>query len=305
MSDARRGDRIAPADAFARYEAVRARLPAATFPDRARPMAHLGEVADAFDGFVLDAYGVLNVGATAIPGAVARIAGLRARGRRLCVLSNAAAFTRDGALRKYRGLGFDLAPDEVVTSRDVAAARLAALAPGAVWAAIAAPGDDGADLPVPTLDACADPGVLGAADGVLFLSTARYDAALHARLLDALDARPRPLVVANPDLASPDESGLVREPGWFAHDAIDRIGAEVHWFGKPFGDAFDDVLARLDLPPDRLAMVGDTLHTDVLGGRTAGMGTVLVTGHGMFAGADAARGVEASGIVPDVVVPTT
>ena len=32
----------------------------------------------------------------------------------------------------------------------------------------------------------------------------------------------------------------------------------------------------MGLPPERLAMVGDTLHTDVLGGRAAGMGAVLV-----------------------------
>jgi HAD superfamily hydrolase (TIGR01459 family) len=309
VSDAFGAASVTVAEAFARYEAVRARLPAATFPPAPRAMAHLGEAADLFDGFVLDAYGVLNVGDTPVPGAVARMAGLRARGVRLCVLSNAASYTRAGALRKFRRLGFDFAPHEIVTSRDVAAARLNALAPGAVWAVVCAPGDDRTDLPVATRDAVDDPDALRGADGVLVLSAARYDAALHARMLDALVARPRPLVVANPDLVSPQERGLVREPGWFAHDVMDRTGAEVTWFGKPFADGFDDAVAGMGLPRDRLAMVGDTLHTDVLGGRAAGLGTILVTQHGIFTGTDAreaaAGGMAAAGIVPDVVVPTT
>ncbi len=293
----------------ARYEAVRGRLPTASFAGAPRAMADLGEAAAGYDGLALDAYGVLNVGGRAIPGAPERMAALRARGLRLCVLSNAASYTPAGALATYRRLGFDFAPHELVTSREVAASRIAAEAPGAVWAAIAEAEDDRADLPFETLDAVADPGALDAADGVLFLAVARYDAALHARLGAALERRPRPLAVANPDLASPREGGLVREPGWFAHDLADRIGADIRWYGKPYGDGFADVLARLDLPAERVAMVGDTLHTDVLGGRAAGMGTVLVTGHGLFAGADpdgdAARAIRASGIVPDVVVPTT
>ncbi|MEM7613750.1 MAG: TIGR01459 family HAD-type hydrolase, partial [Pseudomonadota bacterium] len=86
--------------AFARYEEVRARLPAAAFPATSVPRATLAEVAPEVDAFVLDAFGVLNVGQTAIPGAVARIAQLRAMGKTLIVLTNAASDTRAAALRK-------------------------------------------------------------------------------------------------------------------------------------------------------------------------------------------------------------
>ena len=55
---------------------------------------------------------------------------------------------------------------------------------------------------------------------------------------------------------------------------------------------------------DRLALVGDTLETDILGGRAAGPGPVLVTGRGLFAGRDTAPFVAAAGIKPNVVVPT-
>jgi HAD superfamily hydrolase (TIGR01450 family) len=288
--------------AFARYEAIRPRLPAAHYPARSSVLSSLEDVADHVDGFLLDAFGVLNVGETAIPGAVARMASLRARGKRLAVLTNAASYTRSQLLAKYRKLGFDFTADEVVASRDVAVARLEGIAPGATWAVIAAAGDTFADIPARVLDAVADPSALADADAVLFLSTARWTPALQARLVDALERNLRPFVIANPDLVAPREGGLTLEPGLFGHDLLDRIGADAHWFGKPFPEAFAEGIARTGLAPARLAMVGDTLHTDVLGGAAAGCRSVLVTDHGLFTGRDTAPFIAASGITPDFII---
>ena len=290
--------------AFARYEAVRPRLPAARFPATSLIAQNLGEVADRWDGFVLDAFGVLNVGDTPIPGAVARLADLRARGKRLCVLTNAASYPRAEALAKYHRLGFDFTADEVVSSREIAAAALSRIADGAHWGAIAAAGDTFADLPGRVSDLQATDDWSGV-EAFLYLSTTRWTPALHAKLLRAMEVRPRPLLIANPDLVAPREGGLSTEPGFWGHDICDRTGAALHWCGKPFPDAFAEAAARSGLAPDRLAMVGDTLHTDVLGGAAAGMGTVLITAHGLFAGCDTAPFIAASGIVPDAIVTTT
>ena len=291
----------APA-AFARYEAIRARLPRAHYPAHSRVLPSLEAVADHVDGFLLDAFGVLNVGETAIPGAVARLQSLRARGKRLAVLTNAASYTRDQLLAKYHRLGFDFTADEVVASRDVAVARLQEIAPGATWAAIAAAGDSFADIPARLVDAVTEPAAFETADAILFLSTARWTPALQQSLITALRQRPRPLVIANPDLVAPREGGLTLEPGLFGHDLLDSVPVEAHWFGKPFHGAFAEGIARTGLAPDRLAMVGDTLHTDVLGGAAAGCRTVLVTDHGLFAGRDTGPFIAASGIVPDFII---
>jgi glycerol-1-phosphatase len=291
--------------AFRRYESIRARLPMARFPGASIDLPTLADAADRFDGFVLDAFGVLNVGESAIPGAVARMADLRARGKALCVLTNAASYTRPELLAKYHRLGFDFTADEVVSSRDVAASRLGTILPGGRWAAISADGDTFADIPADVADALADPKSLDQADGILFLSTARWTDADQARLVQSMRDRPRPLVVANPDIVAPREGGLSLEPGLYAHDLADRTGCALHWFGKPFAEGFGDVVARMGMAAHRLAMVGDTLHTDVLGGAAAGMGTVLVARHGLFAGLDVAPFIAASGIVPDVIVQTT
>jgi glycerol-1-phosphatase len=290
--------------AFARYEAIRPRLPLARYPARSLMLPSLDEVADHVDGFLLDAFGVLNVGETAIPGAVRRLTRLRARGKRLAVLTNAASYTRAQLLAKYHRLGFDFTADEVVASRDVAVARLEAVAPGATWAAIAAEGDSFVDIPVRVVDAVADPSALVEADAVLFLSTARWTPDLQATLVRALRQRPRPIVIANPDLVAPREGGLTLEPGLFGHDLLDAIPVKAHWFGKPFPEAFAEGISRTGLSADRLAMVGDTLHTDVLGGAAAGCRSVLVTDHGLFAGRDTGPFIAASGIVPDFIVPS-
>jgi glycerol 3-phosphatase-2 len=301
--DAAAGDMVSDAPAaFARYEAIRPRLPLARHPAQSLHLPSLDEVADHVDGFLLDAFGVLNVGETAIPGAVARLASLRARGKRLAVLTNAASYTREQLLAKYHRLGFDFTADEVVASRDVAVARLDSIAPGATWAAIAAAGDTFADVPARLVDAVADPAAFDHADAILFLSTARWTPYLQATLIAALRRRPRPLVIANPDLVAPREGGLTLEPGLFGHDLLDQVPVEAHWFGKPFPEAFAEGIARTGLAADRLAMVGDTLHTDVLGGAAAGCRSVLVTDHGLFSGLDANRFIAFSGIIPDFIL---
>ncbi|WP_189005983.1 YqeG family HAD IIIA-type phosphatase [Deinococcus roseus] len=46
---------------------------------------------------------------------------------------------------------------------------------------------------------------------------------------------------------------------------------------KPFPKFFRRALKALGLPPEQVAMVGDQLFTDVLGGNLAGMRTVMVS----------------------------
>jgi RND family efflux transporter MFP subunit len=223
--DAGAGDMLSDApSAFARYEAIRPRLPSAVYPG---PLA-----APALAGRGGRPRGRLPPGCLRGPergrdadprrGGAAQ-ASLRARGKRLAVLTNAASYTREQLLAKYHRLGFDFTADEVVASRDVAVARLDTIAHGATWAAIAAAGDSFADIPARLVDAVADPSALD--------HRRCHPVPVH-RTLDARPAgascrcaarRPRPLVIANPDLVAPREGGLTLEPGLFGHDVLDRL----------------------------------------------------------------------------------
>lgn len=170
------------------------------------------------------------------------------------------------------------------------------------WAAIAAQGDDFADTGADVADLFADDDLWESAEGFLFLSSARWGPDLQERLVACLKRRPRPLVVGNPDLVAPRESGLTIEPGFWAHDLQDRTGEAPVFFGKPYVDAFRIAARRLG--GGRLAMIGDTLHTDILGGEGAGYDTVLVTDHGILAGRPVAPFVSRAGIVPTWILPS-
>ena len=273
-------------EAWSRYEAIRNRLPSVTPRGITTRRADcLLDVAAEFDGFIFDSFGVLNVGDVAINGAAECLGALRRLGKPFRVLTNAASYTGDVAFEKYRRMGLDVARAEIVSSRDVAFAHLGAVASGVRWGAIAAEEDVFADIPgTAIIDLLSQDGAWEVAEGILFLSAARWNGSLQDRLVAELIRRPRPVVIGNPDLVAPREGGLTVEPGFWAHDLQDRTGIEPRLFGKPYPEAFS--IARDSMGPGRHAMIGDTLHTDILGGQAAGLSTILVTDHGLFAGHD-------------------
>ena len=122
---------------FDRYQAVRPRLPQARFERATTRIDSLLDIADTVDAFVFDAFGVLNVGETPIPGAARRLDQLRDTGRAIRILSNAASYDHDRAAEKFRRLGMRVAPDEIITSRDAALNSLE----DRLWGCIAAPAD--------------------------------------------------------------------------------------------------------------------------------------------------------------------
>ena len=140
-------------------------------------------------------------------------------------------------------------------------------------------------------------------DGFILLGSAQWTEDHQDMLVSSLKRNPRPVLVGNPDIVAPREDGLSLEPGWFAHDLSRLTGIAPEFYGKPFTNVYDLALARVEpsIPRDRIAMVGDTLHTDVLGGAAIGVKTILITDYGLFAGKDVAGYIRESGIVPDWV----
>ncbi len=285
--------------AFARYRAIAHRLPqpARPWPKHSYRILDLDYVLKRYDGFILDAFGVLNIGEGVLEQALKRVATMRALGKKVMVLTNGASAPRAEALAKYRGWGFDFADTEVIASRDLAGAALAGR--GGLWAGIVPERAGFADLPGDVR--ALDDDLLGRADGFLFLGSQDWTDAKQAALVAALKARPRPVICANPDIVAPREDGFTWEPGHWAH----QLPVPVEYHGKPFAGAFDAALAAMGSPPERVAMVGDTLHTDILGGHAAGCATVLITGHGFFKGVDPDSFIEATGIVPTFIADET
>lgn len=290
-------------EAFAAYEAARHRLPRAAGPASPRPRATLDDLAEDFDAFFLDAFGVLNVGETAIPGVPDRVAGLQRAGKRVLVVSNAAGFPHDKLMEKYARLGYDFAPEDVVTSRK-ALARAVGDGGGKLWGLMISDGVPAAEFAALNhVRLQEDEAAYEACDAVLMIGSATWTEERQHRLERALERRPRPVLVGNPDIVAPRDVGFSREPGHFAHRLADRTGAEPRFFGKPFTNIYDLAFAQLgQADRSRVLMVGDSLHTDILGAQAAGLASALITGYGFFAGQDPAPSIAASGIVPEFVL---
>ncbi|RZU98200.1 HAD-IIA family hydrolase [Spiribacter vilamensis] len=290
--------------AFSAYEAIRHRLPASNGSGACRDAAHLGEIADDFDTVLLDAFGVLNRGQDPIPSVPERVRDLQAAGKRVMVVSNAAGFSHSTLMARYQRLGYEFDPEDVVTSRKTLVRQLEQ-EPPRHWGLIA--GQQFGPEEFPPLDyrmLADDIDDYHAVDGFLFVGASEWTAARQRLLIESLRAHPRRLLVANPDLLAPQEGGDSIEPGTHAHQVQDETGVEPAFYGKPFANIFDLALERLGpgIDRDRTLMVGDTLHTDILGGQAAGIRTALVTRTGVLAGMDIAAAIESSGIAPDWIL---
>lgn len=298
-----------PAWAFDQYQRLRDQLPVAEKnPNAPQLIPSLEPLFSRFDAFVFDAFGVLNRGPTVIPGAVERLAALQASGKPVLVLSNAATATQPALTEKYRRMGFDLTRDRIISSRWLLEESLARKPRPGTWGVIAPPKSESHSLPM-TSQGPVQPGIsdqeLDEFDGFIFLSSENWNETLQAQLTASLKRRHRPLNVANPDLVAPRGDCLTLEPGFFAHRLREATGINPEFFGKPYSPAFAAALSHLNgISPARVLMVGDTLHTDILGARAAGMATLLVSDHGSLAGMDINACIEQSGIAPDYIAPS-
>lgn len=290
--------------AFAQYENVRKRLPDSVARGACKLVPDLGALANEFDVFLFDAYGVLNVGNTPITGAPERVASLQAMGKRTMVLTNGASFPASDRLPKYKQYGYKFTINDVISSRDVLAAHLATQ-PKIHWAAMAPRGAsfEGLDTVFSLLED--DPISYANAEGFLLLGSQIWNEDRQAMLVESLRSNPRPVLVGNPDLVAPYEHGFTLQPGLYAHWLADKTGLEPAFFGKPFAGMFDEARRRFGaVPSERVLMIGDTLHTDILGGAAAGFKTLLVGNHGMYKGTNVAPYIKKSGIAPDYITPT-
>jgi len=293
--------------AIERYVEIRHRLPTAAHPETTRFVANLSDLIDEFDLFVLDGFGVLNVGASPIDGAADRIHQLREAGATVVVLTNGATVPTSVSKKKYANWDMAFDTDAIVSSRDALMHGLQG--PDYVNRHWGVAGTDFAEIDslgvsCHLLDDSATS--FDTAEGFIFLSALDWTDARQGRLLSALKENPRPVLVGNPDLVAPHPTGLSLEPGWYTNAIADEIGIEPVFFGKPFGNAFDAVLRRFPgFERQRIAMVGDSPHTDILGGASAGWRTVLVHDHGLCKGHDLEAVFKQTGIRSDFVVRTT
>lgn len=236
----------------------------------------ISQIADQFDAIVLDQWGVLHDGSAPYPYALDALEGLRDSSAKLGVLSNSGKRATPNAAR-IATMGFDVSVfDCVMTSGE------------ALWRAFAS-GTENARMIYPIEGRAGDAAAW--ADGleisltdtpehagailVMGLSDGSAPDAYDATLQTGLD-RDLPLYCSNPDLTSPRGGGTyVMSPGALA-ERYARKGGTVHLYGKPHLPIFQAMQDALDCAPERILMIGDSLHHDILGAHTAGWKSLLI-----------------------------
>lgn len=268
------------------------------------------DVAERFPVIFFDSYGVLRNHRGPIPGAVETVNRLRESGKHIRVLTNNAARGPAAAAARLTEYGHHISPDEIITSgattrhfleSKVRDGRVAYLGTESSAEYIIGAGLEA--VPIKLVDPLHTEDI----SAVAFLDDEGYDLNTDVNLVINLLRRRRiPVVVANTDLLYPTTANDVAlATGSIARLAEYVLGRRFVKFGKPavqmFQMGLDSVALELpDVCPADVLMVGDTLHTDILGGNTFGAATALVLSGNTSAGA-ADTEIAASGIIPDYV----
>ena len=281
---------------FQKYESLRPRLPDFKCSNATIEIKSILEIASEVDVFVFDAFGVLNIGENLIPGADLALKTLRDMNKQVRVLTNAASYDKCGTEKKFLDLGLYFAGEEIITSRDAA---LENVTPG-LWGVITAEADNLNDLKAEYIRLADTKPDFDKVDGFLFLSTSCWNPKKQLVLRDSISKNERPVIIANADLVAPRENGFTLEPGFYGHELMDLGSSKVQFFGKPYPAVYKLLTKSLSgTPGDKIAMFGDSLHTDILGAAALGWKTVLVTKDGLFSGFDTNNYCEESGIFPN------
>ncbi len=237
-------------------------------------------LAERYDGFIVDLWGVLHDGVTAFPDAVACLEQLKSRGKRIVILSNAPRRAQEVIQRNQElGIAPELA-DAVYSSGEDAWRHLKDRAD---------PWTQGLGRRCYHLGPERDHGMrdgldydfvqdLGDADFVLLTGTHSHDAVVgdYHEVLQAAKARDLAMICANPDLEV--IRGGKREicAGTLA-EAYEDLGGQVRYHGKPHPGIYAACLPLLQVSErQRVAAIGDSLRTDVAGANGAGIGSVFV-----------------------------
>jgi len=284
-------------------------------------MQHLlgfASLADRFDGFILDLWGVIHDGVTAFPSAIDCLHRLRAAGKPTLLLSNVPRPNIDAQALMQRMSITDDCYTDILTSGE-AVRRALQNPPDLWWAELG--------QRVFHLGPERDRGVL---DGLPFISMSDPAAANfvlntgpddHRNPSDLAEFEPvlqecaqhhLPMICANPDLTVIRGGVRVLCAGALA-ERYRAMGGDVRSLGKPDPAIYQPVLQRLGLSPDRILAVGDALHTDIAGAAGVNIaacwvlggihGADLLDADGQFNTARAEAAAREAGLSPLATLP--
>lgn len=216
-------------------------------------------------GVLLDLGGVVYVGDTPLPGAVAAIGRLRQAGIGVRFLTNTTRSSRRMLLQKLRAMGMDIADEELFTPSLAARQRIEREGLRPHLLIHPALKEDFVALPEGAREAV----VVG--DAGDSFSYAALNAAFRA-----LEHGAEFLALANNRSFRDADGGLSLDAGPFVAALAFASRREPQILGKPAPDYFLSALASMGCEPGDAVMVGDDAESDVAGAMAAGLAGILV-----------------------------
>ncbi len=268
----------------------------------------LENILDDFDALLLDAFGVLNVGSSLVPGIIKTIEKARQKNITLLVVTNGASYNSFKKRDQLSSLGLEFSHDEIISSREAAEIFLSFNQPKEPLGIMGNCGNFFKIRNVNCIELEPDIDMFDEMNSFILLGTLQWDTVWQEILFNSLKKIPRPLFVANPDLVAPQGQSFSVEPAYFVSHLIKNGIHLPFWLGKPFPTIFELAISRVNelagrhIPLSRIGMVGDTLHTDILGANSFGIKSILMTKHGLLKNVTVGSIIKKTKITPDYIV---
>lgn len=240
--------------------------------DNMKMIDGLSELADSYDAFILDLFGVVHDGITLYPGTLNCLKMLKESGKRVVLLSNTPKRGFQSASDiKEMGVDSDLYT-AIVTAGDSTYKDLHARQGKRCWFVGAEKFEALLhDLDIHTIDDFMSADfILNAIPGTSELSKTdiltQLDNAVSANI---------PMVCANPDLVVNIGDKQYECAGTYALH-YEQQGGQVTYHGKPHAPVYDMAFSVFgDIEKNRVLAVGDSLHTDIQGANNYGIDSVF------------------------------
>jgi len=236
-------------------------------------------IAERYEGFIFDIWGTLYGGGPIFPGAFEVLEKLAEAGRPVVVLSNAPRVPQVVVDRFDRlGLPAEFYRDIVTSGGEARRCLLDAgdLVHGALGARCLnlGPGRFQDLLPGTRFETVAE---VTDADWVLAAGPEGIDDTIDAyeAVLRQAAERDLPLLCANPDIEVVDKGKRNMCAGAMAA-RYGELGGTVIAHGKPHAPVFERCLEILELPKERVLVVGDNRETDIAGAEALGIDRLLL-----------------------------
>ncbi len=219
---------------------------------------------------IIDMDGVLYRGNTALPGAGALLTWLRERQLPFLLLTNNSTLDGQAYERKLARMGIQVPASQIVTS---------ALATADYMARHYAPRSRVFIIGESGLERCiAEQGFVITEERPEIVAVGLDRQVNYAKLRTATLAirAGAHFVASNPDRTLPTEAGEVPGAGAIIAALVAATDRTPRIIGKPEAPMFELALSRLGQPPERTAVIGDRLETDILGAKRLGLPAILL-----------------------------